>query len=96
MLTALKHGVVDATGDERLRLSVAYSLHPAYSPRLEVTSEALPAGDAGSWRAPMRLFLPIDADSSKVWTAAGDGAVHVGGGEHAAIGDKAVHEVTEK
>ena len=93
VLIALKHGAAD---DERLRLSIAYSLRPAYSPRLEVTGEALLASDAGSRRAPVRLFLPVDASGSKVWTAAGDGVVHVGGDEHVASGDEAVHGVAEK
>ena len=88
MLIALKHSVAN---DERLCLSVAYSLRPTYLPRLEVTSKALPTGDAGSRRALVRLLLPIDADDSKVWTTAGDGAVHVGGGEQIAVSDKAVH-----
>ena len=96
VLTALKHGAIGATGDERLRLSIAYSLHPAYLPWLEVTDDALPAGDAGIWRGSVRLFLPVDASDSKVWTAAGDGAVHVGGGEHVAADDEAVHGVAEK
>ena len=56
VLTALKHG---AAGDERLRLLGAYSLCPAYSPRLEVTGEALLVGDAGGRRVPTRLFLPV-------------------------------------
>ena len=43
------------------------------SQRLDVTNEALLAGDAGSWRAPVRLFLPVDAGSSKAWSAAGVG-----------------------
>lgn len=85
--TTLKHAV---DGDERLRLSVAYNLRPAYSPQLEVTSEALPACDARSRRVPVRLFLSIDAGGSKVWTAASDGAVHIGGGEHVSAGDEAV------
>ena len=72
VLTALKHNVVD---DERLHLSGAYSLRPTYSPRLEVTDEALPAGDVSGRRALVRLFLSIDVGDSKVWIEAGDGAV---------------------
>ena len=47
-----------------------------YSQRLKVTSEALLAGDAGSWKAPVRLFMPLM--QAAPWLA-GDEAVHKGG-----------------
>ena len=59
MLTTLKHGVAGAASDERLRLSGACSLRPAYWPWLEVTDEALLVGDAGGRRKLVRLFLPV-------------------------------------
>ena len=47
-----------------------------YSQRLKVTNEALLAGDAGSRKAPMRLFMPLM--QAAPWLA-GDEAVHKGG-----------------
>ena len=49
-----------------------------YSQRLEVTSEDLLAGDVGSRKAPVRLFMPLMQVAP--WLA-GDEAIHKGGGK---------------
>ena len=50
----------------------------------------------GAGGYPRGFSYLYDADDFKVWTANGDGAVHVGGSEHIAAGDEAVHRVAEK
>ena len=35
---------------------------------------------------------PCDETAPMAWTVAGEGVVHVGGGEHVAIGDEAAHK----
>ena len=49
-----------------------------YSHRLEVTNEDLLAGDVGSRKAPVRLFMPLMQVAP--WLA-GDEAIHKGGGK---------------
>ncbi|KAL6324617.1 hypothetical protein AAG906_013430 [Vitis piasezkii] len=56
----------------------------------KISGTHVKAGMGNRGCTPVDAACPISA-TPMAWTAAGEGAVHVGGGEHVATGDEAVH-----